>query len=282
MSLYHSAVYRITLRDLVRSKKALFAALVSLVPAILAILVVIDISTWASEEHFTFLPLTNTGFLYFLLPATIPLVALILAGGLIADEAEDRTLSYLLVRPISRQSLYFSRGLAVLTVAMALTFVQFLTGWMVDGFHHLLHADPGQTIRIDDDHYSAAGIYWMWLPVGLVLTAFATTLYVAMFGAGSVLFTRFHFFANLLFLLLWEIGIGFSFAPTAWLSANHGVRALVVAIDPTLDRWDGATVVDGAWGWFGIVPALLWLAVWVVAGLQIVHRRDFHVTSAAT
>lgn len=269
-----ATVYRLALRDLLRSRKALFSLLVSLVPMVLAILAVVDMTYM---DHWQ--PLTIQGALFIGLPATIPIVCLILAGGLIADEAEDRTLSYLLVRPLRRRTLYTSRGLAVLTVAVALALFQGLSTWLVDAVAFMSHDMAGRTLVADGGEVSAGAILGISLPLVLLLAALAAVVYTAMFGAGSVIFPRYHFFANLVFFLVWEIGIGFVPVATAWLSANHGLRAVAGAADPTVFT---ATAVEGVWGWLGLLPVLAWIVVWMLVGQRVMERRDFHVTSAAT
>jgi ABC-2 type transport system permease protein len=61
---------------------------------------------------------------FFLIPQTLlPLVALVYASGIIQDEQEEQTLTYLLVRPISRWALYLVKLLATLSTTIVLTAV---------------------------------------------------------------------------------------------------------------------------------------------------------------
>lgn len=273
----HAVVFRLALRDLLASKKLLFAGLVSLVPALLAILAHLETRSFADE----WAPLLGPGLVFIGLTVSIPVVCLILAGGLIADEAEDRTLSYLLVRPIPRAQLYLSRGLAVFLVALVLVVFQVLSSWIVDAFAFLDLAQPGQRIQGENQPGSiAAGtLLGLSLPISLVVASVATFLYTALFGAGSVIFPRYHFFGNLTFFVVWELGIGSVPIPTAWISGNHALRAWYGAMDGTL--WTGA-YAEGTAGWFGLPAALVGILVWIYVGVRVMTSRDFHVTSAAT
>jgi len=59
----------------------------------------------------------------FLPHAILPLVALIYASGIVGDEQEEQTITYLLVRPISKWAMYCVKLLATLTTTMILTAV---------------------------------------------------------------------------------------------------------------------------------------------------------------
>src|SRR5262245_61017859 len=55
--------------------------------------------------------------------ALLPLVALVYASGIINDEQEEQTLTYLLVRPIPRWAIYVVKLLATLTTTIMLTVI---------------------------------------------------------------------------------------------------------------------------------------------------------------
>ena len=59
---------------------------------------------------------------YLLIPqALLPLIALVYASGIIHDEQEEQTLTYLLVRPIPRWAIYVIKLLATMTTTVVLT-----------------------------------------------------------------------------------------------------------------------------------------------------------------
>jgi ABC-2 type transport system permease protein len=77
---------------------------------------------------------------FYMIPqALVPLTALILASGMIRDEVEGQTLTYLLIRPLPRPSVYAAKLLAAWLVSAGLAAV-FTTAavaavhWGADGF----------------------------------------------------------------------------------------------------------------------------------------------------
>jgi ABC-2 type transport system permease protein len=63
-------------------------------------------------------------FVFMLIPhAIVPLAALIYATGIINDEQEEQTITYLLIRPLPKWAIYVTKLLATLTTTIALTWV---------------------------------------------------------------------------------------------------------------------------------------------------------------
>jgi ABC-2 type transport system permease protein len=106
---------------------------------------------------------------FYMLPqALVPLAALILASGMIRDEVENQTLTYLLIRPLPRPSIYLAKLLAAWLVAAALAAVFDTTAlaavhWGADDFWG--RVIPAHAARV------------------AALSALSLTVYVALFGA---------------------------------------------------------------------------------------------------
>jgi ABC-2 type transport system permease protein len=110
-----AALYVLTVRQHLHGRRWMVMALLFLLPAGLSIL----IRATAREA-----PSVGIEFLiaFFLIPqALLPLIALVYASGIIQDEQEEQTLTYLLVRPISRWAIYVVKLLATLTTTIVLT-----------------------------------------------------------------------------------------------------------------------------------------------------------------
>lgn len=108
-------LYALTLRQHLHGKRWMVLAALFLLPAGLAILVRLtapDVPAAGIEFLLSFM---------FIPQAVLPLVALIYASGIIQDEQEEQTITYLLVRPIPKWSLYVGKLLATWTTAIALT-----------------------------------------------------------------------------------------------------------------------------------------------------------------
>jgi ABC-2 type transport system permease protein len=110
-------LYVLTLRQHMHGKRWMIMALLFLLPAALAVVV----RSTARDARPIELEFT---FVFMFLPqAILPLVALIYASGIIYDEQEEQTITYLLIRPIPKWALYTVKLLATLTTTVVLTAV---------------------------------------------------------------------------------------------------------------------------------------------------------------
>ena len=108
-------LYTLTLRQHLRGKRWIVMALLFLLPGAL----VVVIRATASQVPSAILEFLF-GFM-FIPQALLPLVALLYASGMIQDELEEQTITYLLIRPIPRWALYLTKLLATLTTTVVLT-----------------------------------------------------------------------------------------------------------------------------------------------------------------
>jgi ABC-2 type transport system permease protein len=111
------ALFVLTLRQHLHGRRWIVLAILFLLPAGLAIL----IRATASDAP----PMVIEFLLAFMFipQALLPLVALVYATGIIQDEQEEQTLTYLLIRPIPRWAIYLVKLLATLTTTVLLTAV---------------------------------------------------------------------------------------------------------------------------------------------------------------
>jgi ABC-2 type transport system permease protein len=111
------ALFVLTLRQHLHGKRWIVMAVLFLLPAGLAILLratAPDAPPAVIEFMLAFM---------FIPQALLPLVALVYATGIIQDEQEEQTLTYLLIRPIPRWAIYLVKLLATLTTTILLTAV---------------------------------------------------------------------------------------------------------------------------------------------------------------
>ncbi len=124
-----AAVFRLTLRQHARGRRLIVLSLLFAIPAVIAGLV-----RYANPE----VPpdLLEQVLVFALIPnALAPLAALLYASGMIQDEVEEQTLTYLLVRPLPRWGVYLTKLLAtwlltalLCAVFTTLTFVAVYAG----------------------------------------------------------------------------------------------------------------------------------------------------------
>jgi ABC-2 type transport system permease protein len=108
-------LYLLTLRQHLHGKRWMVMALLFLLPVGLALLV------RATAPDTDPLSLEFTLAFLFIPMALLPLVALIYASGIIRDEQEDQTITYLLIRPIPKWAIYTVKLLATITTTVVLT-----------------------------------------------------------------------------------------------------------------------------------------------------------------
>jgi ABC-2 type transport system permease protein len=121
------ALFWLTLRQHARARKLIFLACLFLLPGVIAIIARLSEPTLRLTQ-------TEYAMVFFVLPhALLPLLGLLYASGMIQDEIEEQTLTYLLVRPLPKAAVYLTKFLATLlfTVGFAAVFivVTFVAVW---------------------------------------------------------------------------------------------------------------------------------------------------------
>lgn len=161
---------RISLQQLVRGRRLLAMAGLFLLPTVLA-----GLARYANDRFAESRGEIEEILVFYMIPqALVPLSALFLASGMIRDEVEGQTLTYLLIRPLPRPSLYAAKLLAAWCVSTALAAVFITTAmvavhWGADDFWGAVV--PGRTLRV------------------VALSALSLLVYVSLFG-GMGLFLR--------------------------------------------------------------------------------------------
>jgi ABC-2 type transport system permease protein len=109
------ALVALTLRQQLRGRRLLVLSLLFCLPGLLAAVINFAARVPPPTESLQF------GLVFNLIPAALaPLAALLYAAGIIQDEVEEQTLTYLLLRPIPRGALYLARLLAAMLVTALL------------------------------------------------------------------------------------------------------------------------------------------------------------------
>lgn len=112
-----AGLYVLSIRQHVHGKRWMVMSLLFALPVILALIV------RQTAHH---VPPINMEFVFvfmFFPQALLPLGGLIYSSGIIQDEQEEQTITYLLMRPIAKWALYLVKLLASMTAAMVLTAV---------------------------------------------------------------------------------------------------------------------------------------------------------------
>jgi ABC-2 type transport system permease protein len=243
------AITRVTTRQLVGGRRAIWLGLLALAPALIFALATSNISR--SELFDPFIGFVVVGHF----SVVVPLVTLAFAGPALGQERRGHTLSFLVLRPIPRWA-----------IAAAKLLGAFAAGYLVTGLGALALAVV-YGVRAGD---------WAWIPALLVGTAVAAAIYASIFLPLGYA-TRHATLIGLGFWLIWENGIVSAVSGLAWTSPwRVGFSAFVDLAPVTLD----ADTLEFGLGSLeaGVFGAIGKAALWVGAGLALttllLRRRD--------
>ena len=109
-----ATLFQLTLRQQIHGRRLIVLTCLYLLPLGLVILV------RSLESHYRAAE-AEIALLFYLVPHTlVPLTALLYATGMIHDEVEEQTLTYLLVRPLPKWGIYLTKLLAIMLLTMAI------------------------------------------------------------------------------------------------------------------------------------------------------------------
>lgn len=250
------AVFDLSLEGMLLSRRSLLMGLLVGLPVILAIVYRILLAADVPNRAVPPLDLYGIVVAVYWVRNVLPLMALFHATSLIADEVEDKTLTYLLTRPLSRPSIlagkfaaYLATSLGIALPAAVLTFFIVVTarGW----------SGVGASVP---DLFRDLGV--------MALTLLA---YGALFTLLGVLLRR-PVIPGLLFLFGWELmanlpGYLPRFTLTAWLRslihhrpAQEGLAELFGQVQPA---------------GLSLVVLLVSTAVFLAAAAWVFSQREY-------
>jgi ABC-2 type transport system permease protein len=181
-----ATLFLLTLRQYVRGRRLLVASVLFAAPSVLAALV-----NWLAPypppiEDLQF------GFVFNMIPhALLPLAALLYATGIIQDEVEEQTLTYLLARPLPRWALYSVRWLATLLLICVITTVFTAVAFYAITLSHGNSADAKNSALVPSVLKTSAAL------------AIAAVGYCGLFGLLGLLMRR-SLFIGVVYIFLFE------------------------------------------------------------------------------
>ena len=265
------ALYGLTLRQHLHGRRWIVVAGLFLLPAGLAVLIRATAGTS---------PAVGVEFLLafmFIPQALLPLVALVYASGIIQDEQEDQTLTYLLIRPIPRWALFLVKLSATLTTTVLLTavFTALTYAVLYIGGDKEVGEVAGRCLRAVAIHCVAVGTYCCLF--GLI------GLYTKRALVAGILYTAIieGLLANLPFGLRFVTVIYYArimaYRSLDFTFTEHGRREDIAASAWQIDRTGDPDLLGHPQ--FGTCLIVLLLASLACAGLSalLCTRREFHV-----
>jgi ABC-2 type transport system permease protein len=250
---------RMHLVELLGSKRLLFAGLLALLPALLALVV----GRFAPDRP-QFGPgmIHATATFMVLLQVVVPLGSLLVASGLIADEVEGRTITYLFTRSTPRSAVFLGRVIAVLLVLVPLFS---LAAWAT-----ALAAAQRE------------GVTFAHAERGMVYAAAAGTVVYSLIGAVLGVLSRRALLIALTYAFAVEVLIANYPGSTRRLSIQYWLRSL--AIDQDVEPWRklralrrlGLELVEQT----AAAERLAWIALALLAfGVWQVRRKEYVLAS---
>jgi ABC-2 type transport system permease protein len=250
------ALFVLTLRQHLRGRRLLVLSLLFLLPSVLVAIVYLTMHAPPPEQ-------LEFVFVFNLIPhALATLTALLYAAGIIQDEIEEQTLTYLLLRPLPRWALYLTKLAVTILVTATLTGV-FTTLALV-------------VIYWNTDQLLGEVLPWRALKIAGLL-ALAQVAYCSLFGAIG-LFMRRSLIAGLVYIIVFE-GLLVSFVAVArQLTVMYYFRLL--AIDwlnpPDSKEWNFDLTTAPSPGRCVLI-LLATSAVFALLGAALMMRREFRM-----
>ncbi len=267
-----TTLYWLTLRQHLHGKRWLALLLLFLLPAGMASV----IRNAHSELPSVFLEFVLS---WILIPqALLPLIALLYASGIIQDEQEEQTITYLLTRPIPKWAIYIVKMIATWTTAVLLVIVLTVLTYLAiyvnsgtvltDVLHRCWRACEIHSLAIVA-YCSLFGLMSLLtkrtLVVGVLYTAIVegvlANLPLSLRMATVIYYTRLIAYRTLDFVVTWPRGRTNNVAATAWFFDTKSDPGL--ALHPQLSTCISVLLISSL--------AFTILAAWLCS------QREFHV-----
>ena len=241
-----AAMFRLSLRQLASRRRLLLVLLLGALPIGLTVLIS---STIGDEES------TNEDFINFLLDgmliaAILPIITMVLATAAFGNELEDRTLGFLVMKPLPRLRIVIPKLLASVIVGAPLLIASGVAATLLGA------SGLGTALLVLDGNVQAA------VAVAVALLAGVVT-YTAIFLWAGLMTSRALAFA-LVYVFLWEDLIGSYLGGIRYLS----VRAYTLGILHGMDEGSFGSLDDrviefpaAVGGAVGVTAVFFWLTV---------------------
>ena len=245
-------IFRLSLRQLASRSRLLLIVFLAALPVGLAAL----ISALVSEDESSNTQFTNTLLDGLLIAGALPIVTMVLATATFGNELEDRTLSYLALKPLPRTLIVLPKLLAAIVVGGPLLIISGVVATLLGGGF-------GAVLLVVEGDLQAT------LAVGLALLAGVVT-YAAIFTWAGLMTTRALAFA-LIYVFLWEGLISSLMPGVRYLSVRGYTLAIMHGLDDRTFADLGERVIEFP---AAIVGAVVTTAVFFLLTVRRLYRMD--------
>ncbi|HUG16133.1 MAG TPA: ABC transporter permease subunit [Thermomicrobiales bacterium] len=197
-------IFALTVRQFLSGKAVRIVAAFALIPAVFAAIYALD-SGGISRLDFM-----DGLFQGLIAPTLLPIATLILATNALGNEIEDRTMVYLVLKPISRARIVLEKFTAVVLTAVVLQLAGLVVTFLIVA-------------------RGAAGDNLAQLPSMAIAGVFGVLGYGALFMAVSLIVPR-ALLAGVMYTLLWESLFGRFIPGIRLVSVRHYIQSIYVRL----------------------------------------------------
>jgi ABC-2 type transport system permease protein len=238
-------IFALTLRQFVSGKAIRVVALFSLIPAVFAAIYALE------SGGITRLSFMDGLFQGLIAPTLLPIATLIVATNALGNEVEDRTMVYLVLKPISRARIIMEKFAAVVVTATLLLWEGLLLTFLI--------AMRGQASDYADQFVAMA-----------IATLFGVFGYGALFLAVSLIVPR-ALLSGILYSLLWESLFGRFIPGIRLVSVRHYVQSIYVRVldDPAVTVQQAMQLGPAIATLLALVALSLFVASWRLSTMNL-------------
>ena len=218
-------IFRISVRQLASRSKLILILLLALLPVALAALLSAVVEDESPDQGFIHVLLDGL-----LIAGILPIVTMVLATASFGNELEDRTLSYLVLKPVRRSLIVLPKLLASIVVGGLVLIASGVVATLLGG------SSFGAALVVLDGNLQAT------LAVGVALLVGVVT-YAAIFTWAGLVTTRAIAFA-LVYVFVWEGLISTLLGGVRYLSVRGYTLAILHGMDDKSFESLGERVIE--------------------------------------
>jgi ABC-2 type transport system permease protein len=199
-------VATLTVRQFLGGKAVQVVAGLSAIPCLLALIYTINPDNFDEASRY----MVNTIYRGAIVATLLPFTVLILATGALGNEIDDRTLPYLILKPIGRLRIVFEKLIGSVVVAAPIILAGLIATYLI-----VFHNSAGDHLRL------------LWAMS--VATTAAIVTYCAIFILISLLINR-ALVVGIIYTLVWESLLGRFLPGLRIVSVRHFTESIFVNI----------------------------------------------------
>lgn len=252
-------VFLLTVRQLLARKKLIYLCVLVALPSFAAIVMKTQ-GVGITEFWHALAPMA---FLVFL----TPIIALFFGGSVFGDDVDQKTIGYLLIRPISRDALFIGKTVGVTLITFGLVIFSAIAAYLPSVYAGSIAS------LVDQRHLKEFA--------GLAAVLFCASLIYSIFFTVLGLRFRHVMITGILYFVIVEIGFMALPGPPAMLSMSHHLGRLLPRAFATVEVLQEEEIfrrqaLQGVDPWGELGGLALFAALLLFVGIVSVRGNDFY------